>query len=521
MSILPPELDANYELLEEMHEGGMGAVYKARHRHFDEACVIKVMHPRLQDVTGARDRFFREAKQGKQLRHHNIAEVLAFLVATDGKAYLVMEYVDGENLRELLARQGRLDSRLVVTIGVQALSALAYLHSRQIIHRDISPDNLMLTTDAAGAPLVKLIDLGIAKSLDETMSLTATGTFVGKVHYAAPEQFGQGVDARSDLYSMGVVLYELATGGKPVQGNNTMAVIAACLQQPPRPFSETDPEGRVPPTLRSVIVRALEKKAGNRFQTAEEFAAALERALSADRTTVVDHQPVTEPMDVPSIAAAPATLRQPVRGFPRVAAGALLLVLAGAFGTFRMLQTPDATPDATPDTTTERPAVASAAAPPAASVTVTAPEPVTPEKRQSAADAIARGKRLAGERKMNEAYAAFAEATRIDPLNAFAWANFGGAAALRGKPGEARAAYERALSIDPSNWLAHYNLACQLTGSGARDEALQHLEVTVAQLRLQARSREELAAVMSSIEKDEALRALRNDSRFAKLLAME
>lgn len=499
MSILPPELDANYELLEEMHEGGMGAVYKARHRHLDEPCVIKVMHPRLNDIAGARDRFFREAKQGKQLRHPNIAEVLAFLVATDGKAYLVVEYVDGENLREYLTRQGPLHAELLVTIGIQALSALAYLHSRQIIHRDISPDNLMLTAGGAGVSVVKLIDLGIAKSLDETMSLTGTGLFIGKVHYASPEQFRQNVDARSDLYSLGVVLYELATGARPVRETDTMAIVA----------------GRVPSTLRAVILKALEEKPENRFQTADDFAEALQRALESDRTTVVDATPVTEPIgafETPSAPPTPPAPPAPPVLWPRIAIGSALLLVLVAFAAFQMRRKPEAVP--------ERPVVASVAASPGTTLTVT-PELVTPARQQAAAEAITRGKRLAGERKIEEAYAAFAEATRADPGNAFAWANFGGAAALMKKPDEAGAAYQRALAIDPSNWLAHYNLACQLTGSGARDEALQHLEVTVAQLRLQTRSRDELAAVMGSMRADEALEALRNDSRFITLLAMD
>lgn len=532
MSILPPELDANYELLEEVHEGGMGAVYKARHRHLDELCVIKVMHARLNAVASARDRFFREAKRGKQLRHRNIAEVQAFFVGSDGKAYLVMEYVDGQNLHEFQAQQGSLNAQLVVSIGVQALSALAYLHSRQIIHRDISPDNLMLTTGSEGPLLVKLIDLGIAKSLDETMSLTGTGLFIGKVHYASPEQFRQNVDARSDLYSLGVVLYELATGAKPIRETDTMAIIAASMRdEPPRPFSETDPHGRVPSALRTVILKALEKKPENRFQTADDFSEALQRALDGERTTVVESMPATEPMDAPVIAPAPPTLAEPVGLFPRVAIAAVLVLVLAAFGALRMLRTPHAVSNgpigtsvaATSGTslTVTSTDTSSTVTSMGTSLTVTTPGPTTPERQQSAAKAITRGKRLAGERKIKEAYASFAEATQADPGDAFAWANFGGAAALLGKAGEARAAYERALAIDPSNWLAHYNLACQLAGSGARGEALRHLEVAVAQLRLQAQSRDELSAVMSSIRADEALRTLQNDSEFKKLLALD
>lgn len=501
MSILPPELDSNYEILQEMHAGGMGAVYKARHRHLDEVCVIKIMHSRLNEVQGARERFFGEAKKGKQLRHGNIAEVLNFHVATDGTAYLIVELVDGTNLRDLLAARGPFDPKLAVTVGVQALEALSYLHSKKLVHRDISPDNLMLTRDAAGEPLVKLIDLGIAKSVDEVLNLTSTGLFVGKVRYAAPEQFRQQVDPRSDLYSLGVVLYELLTGTMPMIETDAIAVMAASLKgDPPRSFDETDPRGRVPERLRAVILEALEKNAGKRYQTAGEFSEALQRSLPGLTETAVVNPPLT-PTE-------PATQVRPL--FPRpaaIAAGVLLVIIAVA-ATFRMTRKPEV---AQP----QRGVVTAAVT----EVTVTAPAAVTPDQQKVAGEALTRGKALVSEGRMAAAYAAFTQATNADPTNAYAWANLGGAAALLKKPDEARKACERALSIDPDNWLAHYNLACQLTGSGKRDEALRHIEITLAQLKRQARTRDELQAVMNTIRADEALGELRNDPRFGELLA--
>lgn len=515
MSILPPELEANYEILEEMHEGGMGAVYKARHRHLDEPCVIKVMHAKLKDVSGARERFFSEAKKGKQLRHHNIAEVLAFFVATDGKAYLVMEYVAGTNLRDLLTRQGPLDAKLAVTVGVQTLSALAYLHSRNIIHRDISPDNLMLSNDGTGVPLVKLIDLGIAKSLDETMNLTGTGFFIGKVSYASPEQFLQKADARSDLYSLGVVLYELLTAARPVRETDTMAIIAASQRdEPARPFSETDPRGRVPEALRSVILKAIEKKPEKRFQTADDFANALRQALSDDHTTVVSTASPAQPVTDDVRAALPTLRDVTVDRRPRAlqAVAALLLAILASVIAYSMFQDHETDP--------EPPPAIEAGKSPNTSITVPANE-VRADRRQAASEAITRGKRLASAGKMTEAYAAFGEATSLDASNAFGWANLGGAAALLGRPAEARAACERAIEIDQNNWLAHYNLACHFTGAGEREEALRHLAITVKNLKQQARSRDELDAVIRSIRSDEALGDLRNESRFMELLAAD
>lgn len=279
MTALPSEIQANYEVLQTMG-GGMGTVYKVRHRHFGETRIIKVMQASLAENQELKDRFFAEAKRGKQLEHPNIARVLDFQVGSNGNPYLVMEYVDGVNLRdEFTRRGGPLDPSTVVNIGIQTLSALGYMHSRNLIHRDISPDNLMIARAPDGSPLIKLIDLGIAKSLEDNSILTQTGNFMGKVSYASPEQFGGTVDARSDFYSLGVVLYELLTMAKPITGASTAACILAHCQKPPRPFSETDPQGHVPEALRSVVLKALEKRPEDRYQTAAEFSDALQLAM--------------------------------------------------------------------------------------------------------------------------------------------------------------------------------------------------------------------------------------------------
>jgi serine/threonine-protein kinase len=310
---LPSEIEANYEVLQTMG-GGMGTVYKVRHRHFGETRIIKVMQASLAGNQELKDRFTAEAKRGKQLKHRNIAEVLDFQIGSNGSPYLVMEYIDGINVRdEFTRRGGPLDPALVVNIGVQTLAALGYLHSRSLIHRDISPDNLMIARETDGSPLIKLIDLGIAKSLEDNSILTQTGNFMGKISYASPEQFGGVVDARSDFYSLGVVLYELLTAQKPITGATTAACIMAHCQTPPRPFSETDPQGRVPDALRSVVLKALSKKPNDRYQTADEFSAALQRALpggKAVRTEAAATIPVTA-APVPSTLIEKDPFRQP------------------------------------------------------------------------------------------------------------------------------------------------------------------------------------------------------------------
>ncbi|HKH44790.1 MAG TPA: TonB family protein [Thermoanaerobaculia bacterium] len=274
MTDLQGQIDGKYEILAKIREGGMGAVYKVRHLLLDEIRVAKVIHPHLDDDPEVRARFLREARAASRLRHPNIAQLFDFMVDPAGDQFLVLEYIDGLTLRDLLRRSGPPALALALEIARQSLAALGYLHRRGFVHRDISPDNLMLTRGPDGGPLVKLIDLGIAKSPRASdHGLTQSGIFLGKPRYAAPEALeGHEVDARSDLYSFGVVLYELLTGQRPFEGKTPHELMAAHIRQPPRPFAETDPEGRLPPELREAVLAALVKNPAARVATAEELA---------------------------------------------------------------------------------------------------------------------------------------------------------------------------------------------------------------------------------------------------------
>jgi len=282
-------LQGKYEILEKIGEGGIGSIYKVRHRLLDEIRVIKVLRPQAATKEDLQKRFLHEARMAIRLKHPNIALLYDFAITEEGTAYIVMEYIDGVTLDAMSRASGPPSIDLAIEISRQALAALSYLHAQRFVHRDVSPDNLMLTKTFEGDPLVKLIDLGIAKNLEGELGLTATGMFLGKVRYSSPEQFsteggGADLDHRSDIYSFGVLLYELLTGEYPFSGTTFSEVAGGHLFQAPRAFDQTDPEGKVPEGLRRIVLQALEKKPDKRFSSTEEFSRHLDEFRDPQRS---------------------------------------------------------------------------------------------------------------------------------------------------------------------------------------------------------------------------------------------
>ena len=283
--------EGKYEIITKLAEGGMGAVYKVRHRLLDEIRVIKVMRPQIEDQSQSKSRFLREARIAVKVKHDNIAQMYDFSVDDSGTAFIVMEFIDGVTLQGVLKKAGPPTVALALEIAVQSLQALGYLHRKGIVHRDISPDNLMLTKDDHEEPLVKLIDLGIAKLTGGESNLTGTGVFLGKVRYASPEHFksqeGVEVSPVSDIYSFGLVLYELLTGRHPIKGSGWSEMIAGHLFQPPLDFAESDPDNRIPEPLRKIVLRSLAKAPEDRYPDAKSFRAAI-REVQGDFTRFPD-----------------------------------------------------------------------------------------------------------------------------------------------------------------------------------------------------------------------------------------
>ncbi len=258
----------DYQIVGVLGSGGMGKVYKVRNIISDRIEAMKVLLPNLDTDRELAERFMREIKVQASLQHPNIAS-LHTAQRVDNQLLMIMEFVEGSTLDSIM-KAGRIPLRDCVNYVSQVLSALSYAHAHGVVHRDIKPPNMMLTPEG----VVKLMDFGIAKiSVDH--KLTQTGRTVGSLAYMSPEQIrGTEVDARSDLYSLGISLYEMVTGRRPFEGDSDYSIMAAHLQQQPMPPVQLDPG--LPSGLNDVIMMSIAKDTAQRFQTADAFRAALQ-----------------------------------------------------------------------------------------------------------------------------------------------------------------------------------------------------------------------------------------------------
>jgi eukaryotic-like serine/threonine-protein kinase len=276
-----PRVLGEYDLQREVGRGAMGIVFEAMHRPTARRVALKllVFPPLIPDEErdGLITRFAREARALASVRHRGVVAVHDIGIV-DGQPFMAMEYLVGLNAREHLHRHGPMAPADVIRIGSELCDALEAVHAAGIVHRDVKPDNLVLTADGT----VRLTDFGIAR-MEVEASLTRTGGLIGSPAYMAPEQIlGGAVDARTDLFSTGVTLYQLLTGELPFQGSQLMEIAHRVAYDPPRPPAEA------PPGLGAVLLRALEKNPAHRFARAAELGAALE-AAGIDSQDLLDH----------------------------------------------------------------------------------------------------------------------------------------------------------------------------------------------------------------------------------------
>src|SRR5579875_1077405 len=312
---VPRVFSERYELTHLVARGGMAEVYRAQDRLLDRPVALKVLFPELSVDRAFVERFRREAQAAARLSHPNIVPVFDW--GEDAGAYfIVMEYVEGRPLSAVLRESGPLDPARAAEIASQVAAALASAHRHGVVHRDIKPGNVLITDDGQ----VKVTDFGIARAVNTEDSLTQTGAVMGTATYFSPEQAeGLGVDARSDIYSLGVVLFEMLTGRPPFLGDTPVSVASKHVRDvPPTPREIVE---TVPVELEAVVMKAMAKQPAQRYQGAEDFQADLGRFLEG--RPVVAGPPNGNLTATQVIGSVPATQTQAAatRAFP-AAAGA-------------------------------------------------------------------------------------------------------------------------------------------------------------------------------------------------------
>ena len=286
-------LAGQFEVLEKIGTGGMGSVYKASQPAMNRMVAIKILHPKLAGRKDLTSRFRREARAMSQLSHPNTVKVFMYgELEDDGSLYIVMELLEGLNLNQRVRKEGPLPVERAIPILIQVCGALQEAHDLGIVHRDMKPENIFLSCQGGIPDFPKVLDFGLAKVTERQMQpgsiiLTQEGMVFGTPEFMSPEQAqGKTLDARSDIYSLAIILYEALTGKLPFRARTPMEYIQKHVTEPPIPLSERVPDKQFPPALDAVLTKALAKKPEDRFQSAGEFAHAL-RPFGGDAALAV------------------------------------------------------------------------------------------------------------------------------------------------------------------------------------------------------------------------------------------
>jgi serine/threonine protein kinase len=288
-----------YQIQSMIGEGGMGRVYLAEHVRMGRKCAVKMISPEMARTEAAVARFNREAANASQINHPNVAQVYDFGEGPNRTLYLAMEFVEGETLTSLIRREGPLTVRRAAVLTKQVADALSAAHHRGIVHRDLKPDNILVTTQFDGTECVKVVDFGIAKTVQSDgtdpgtgQNLTTIGVAVGTPEYMSPEQLaGERLDGRSDLYSLGLVFFHLLTGDLPHPRVTSRETLIRRLTEPPRTLAQTRPDKQWPPQLQTMLDWALALDPGRRYPTAQEFGLDLSILIDAEPMDPVEPAP--------------------------------------------------------------------------------------------------------------------------------------------------------------------------------------------------------------------------------------
>jgi serine/threonine-protein kinase len=277
-SLIGVTLDQKYRLESKLGIGGMGSVYRAHRLLIGDTVAVKVLHPNQMSYPQAVERFRREAQTAARVKHPNVANVYDFGVSKDGLIYQVMELVEGESLRQVIEKEGSINEATAAKIIFQVCAALDEAHKQGVVHRDIKPENILVRKTRRGWQ-VKVLDFGIASQSEApTERITIAGSVVGTPHYMSPEQcLGEELDGRSDIYNLGVVLFEMLTGVAPFNSPTPTAIVIQQVNQAPPRLRSVNP--KISPAVETVVLSALEKQREARPQTASQFAKELIAAV--------------------------------------------------------------------------------------------------------------------------------------------------------------------------------------------------------------------------------------------------
>jgi serine/threonine-protein kinase len=276
-------LPGGYLILELVGIGGMGRVYRAEQTALGRTVAVKIIHPHLVGEENAAARFITESRAASRLNHPNSVGIIDFGKSPDGQLYLVMEFLRGKDLARVAYEEGPLPFRRIIDVLRQTLAALAEAHNESIIHRDLKPENIILEPVRSGGDFVKVVDFGLAKIRDtqNQPSITSPGIVCGTPEYMSPEQArGDPLDARSDLYAVGVLLYQLLTGRLPFEADSPTQVVLAHLTRAPQDPRTLAPERKIPDSLAELCLKTLAKEPKDRYQDSDEMSAALGQALA-------------------------------------------------------------------------------------------------------------------------------------------------------------------------------------------------------------------------------------------------